>query len=301
MTTAPATYLGQSHCEGRVWCSPSILNVLGPSYSTLLRSCTKRSVLKSILVSRRTHNTSSHMLPISREVVDSLLDRNASWSKDFITHQPDLACALREGQHPKVFWIGCSDSRVPESVVCNARPGELFVLRNVANQFHLHDDSAVSALTFAVQALGVEHVIVVGHTSCGGVAAAVKQALKEQEDDYEPPPSSALARHLSSLTELARYFRVRVRERNIMSGKSMQERLVPLLTEASVRRQIQNIVEHPVIQDNWNQRVSPLNGKVNPRVTIHGWIHNLHDNRLFDLNVSVPPPPLNEEKKQSTN
>ena len=145
-------------------------------------------------------------MPFSRAVPDSLLDRNASWSQDFAVHQPDLANALKEGQHPKVFWIGCSDSRVPESVVCNARPGELFVLRNVANQFHLHDDSAVSALTFAVQALGVEHIIVVGHTSCGGVQAAVKQVISEQDEKYpEPKANTALNRHLTPLTDLARY------------------------------------------------------------------------------------------------
>lgn len=230
-----------------------------------------------------------------RKVLDSLLDRNASWSQHFFEQQPELAGALRKGQHPKVFWIGCSDSRVPESVVCNARPGELFVLRNIANQFHVNDDSAVSALTFAVQKLGVEHVVVVGHTDCGGVDAAVRQALSEQEENYEPPAPSALTRHLSPLTELARYFRVRVRERNIMTGDSMQERLVPPLTEANVRRQIQNIVEHPVIQDNWNQKVSPLNGQVNPRVTIHGWIQNIHTGRLMDLNIAIHPPPLNNE------
>ena len=232
--------------------------------------------------------------PFSRALLDSLLDRNALWSQDFISQQPDLANALRQGQHPKVFWIGCSDSRVPESVVCNARPGELFVLRNVANQFHPNDDSAVSALIFAVQALGVEHVIVVGHTSCGGVTAAVNQAIKEQDEDHELPSSSALTRHLAPLTGLARYLRVRVRERNLMSAESMQDHLVPLLTGASVRRQIQNIVEHPVIQDNWNQKVSPLNGKVNPRVTIHGWVHNLSTGRLVDLNTSIHPPELHE-------
>merc|ERR1711971_1065682 len=117
------------------------------------------------------------MTEMPNAIPDSLLDRNATWSQEYVSNMPELASALSQGQHPKVFWIGCSDSRVPESVVCNARPGELFVLRNVANQFQTHDDSAVSALTFAVQGLGVEHVIVVGHTSCGGVSAAVKQVL----------------------------------------------------------------------------------------------------------------------------
>ncbi|WFD29350.1 carbonic anhydrase [Malassezia sp. CBS 17886] len=236
-------------------------------------------------------------MPFSRAAPDSLLDRNASWSNDFVASQPNLAEALRGGQHPKVFWIGCSDSRVPESVVCNARPGELFVLRNVANQFHTYDDSAVSALTFAVQALGVEHIIVVGHTSCGGVAAAVQQVIREQADDAEMPKSTALTRHLAPLTELARFLRVKVRERHTLDESEMQTRLVTLLTEASVRKQIQNIVDHPVVQDNWNQQASPLSGKVNPRVTVHGWIHDIGTTKLRDLNVSVSPPPLASDAK----
>ncbi|WFD33985.1 carbonic anhydrase [Malassezia cuniculi] len=234
-------------------------------------------------------------MSFSKEVPESLLTRNATWSNAFIAQQPDLASALEQGQHPKVFWIGCSDSRVPESVVCNARPGELFVMRNVANQFHAHDDSAVSALTFAVQALGVEHVIVVGHTGCGGVSAAIKQVLSEQ-NDHEIPPMTALYRHLSPLTQLARHLRARIRERYELSDEEMHDRLVPLLTEASVRHQIQTILEHPVIKDNWAQKVSPLNGKVNPRVTLHGWIHNIKSGKLADLNYDIHPPPLDNDE-----
>ena len=234
-------------------------------------------------------------MPFARAVPDSLLNRNATWSEDFVAQQPELASALSQGQHPKVFWIGCSDSRVPESVVCNARPGELFVLRNVANQFHPNDDSAVSALTYAVQALGVEHVIVVGHTSCGGVSAAVQQVLKEQSGKLELPSASALSRHLSTLTDLARYVRAKMEERQGLDDAAVHERMVQLVTEASVRHQLQTIMEHPVIQDNWKEKVSPLSGRVNPRVTLHGWIHDIRTGRLMDLNLDVPPPETNGE------
>lgn len=133
-------------------------------------------------------------------------------------------------------------------------------------------------------------MIVVGHTSCGGVGAAVKQALREQQEQVEPPPQNALNRHLTPLTELARYLRVKIKERHSLDDDELYERLVPLLTEASVRRQIQTILEHPVIQDNWKGKVSPLNGKVNPRVTLHGWIHNISTGKLVDLGFDVPPP-----------
>ncbi|WFD42608.1 carbonic anhydrase [Malassezia psittaci] len=252
----------------------------------------------SLASQQKLRYSSKVAMPFQQAIPDSLLDRNQSWSKAFETDQPEIAQALREGQHPKVLWLGCSDSRVPESVVCNARPGELFVLRNVANQFHLHDDSAVSALTFAVQALGVEHIIVVGHTSCGGVAAAVKQVMREQnEETSDLLPNTALNRHLTPLIGLARYSYIKLHERQSMDDAELQDRLMRLVTEASVRQQIQNIADHPVVQDNWSEKESPLNGKVNPRVTLHGWIHNLGTSQLLDLNVTVKPPPLQEKSK----
>ena len=151
----------------------------------------------------------------------------------------------------------------------------------------------MSALTYAVQALGVEHVIVVGHTSCGGVSAAVQQVLKEQSGKLELPSASALSRHLSTLTDLARYVRAKMEERQGLDDAAVHERMVQLVTEASVRHQLQTIMEHPVIQDNWKEKVSPLSGRVNPRVTLHGWIHDIRTGRLMDLNLDVPPPELN--------
>lgn len=81
-----------------------------------------------------------------------------------------------EGQRPAVMLIGCCDSRVAPEVIFNARPGEIFVVRNVANlvppfetQGDFHGTSA--ALEFAVMALRVQHIVVMGHAQCGGVAA----------------------------------------------------------------------------------------------------------------------------------
>ena len=92
----------------------------------------------------------------SASFAKDLLQRNATWSDTLHASEPDLLKSLEAGQAPKVLWIGCSDSRLPESVVCCAKPGEIFVTRNIANQFNTKDDSVVSVLTYGVQALGVE-------------------------------------------------------------------------------------------------------------------------------------------------
>lgn len=89
-------------------------------------------------------------------ILDSLIQRNDTWVQKAHGEDPELLKTCAAGQDPKILWIGCSDSRVPEGVVCQTKPGEIFVHRNIAGQFNAEDDSALSVLTYAVEALGVE-------------------------------------------------------------------------------------------------------------------------------------------------
>ncbi len=81
--------------------------------------------------------------------------------------------ALARGQAPRALWIGCSDSRVIPEEITDADPGELFVIRNVANIVAPpgEDDAIGAVIEFAVLVLRVARIIVCGHTGCGGVAA----------------------------------------------------------------------------------------------------------------------------------
>ncbi len=93
------------------------------------------------------------------------------------------------GQSPEVMVIGCCDSRVSPEVIFDARPGELFVVRNVANivppydpDGHAHGVSA--ALEFGVAALKVRHIVVLGHAHCGGVKAFAQKAKPLTPGDF---------------------------------------------------------------------------------------------------------------------
>ncbi|KAH9020463.1 carbonic anhydrase [Lactarius pseudohatsudake] len=87
----------------------------------------------------------------------------ASWAGAVNAADPDFFKQSAKGpQTPKVLWIGCSDSRVPESVITASRPGDIFVHRNIANQVHPNDDSVLSAITYAAAHVHVEHILVVG-------------------------------------------------------------------------------------------------------------------------------------------
>lgn len=86
---------------------------------------------------------------------------------------------VRCGQRPKVLIIACSDSRVDPAIVTNSQPGDLFVVRNVANLVPPYEDdstyhSTSAALEFGVCNLEVEHIIVFGHSQCGGIGALVE-------------------------------------------------------------------------------------------------------------------------------
>lgn len=213
--------------------------------------------------------------------VSDLIEKNQVWSSAFAENKPELAKKLAQTQTPKILWIGCADSRVPETVVCDASPGDIFVTRNIANQFRLDDDNALSVLTFAVQALGVEHIVVVGHTACGGVNAALAGA------DTAPTPealkSSALLRHLQPLTHIAK----QVVEDNPGLDKSA---LADKVIYQSVKAQVNNIASTDIIKDNWDGITSPLSGKVMNKVQIHGLCYDVASAKLEDLNLTKSAP-----------
>ena len=93
------------------------------------------------------------------------------------------------GQHPEVMVICCSDSRVSPEVIFDAHPGELFVVRNVANLVPPYSPSGFThgvsaALEFAVQSLKVKYIIVMGHSHCGGVRAFVDHRDRPDQGDF---------------------------------------------------------------------------------------------------------------------
>jgi carbonic anhydrase len=103
-----------------------------------------------------------------------------------------------QGQAPRIMVIACCDSRVDPGTVFNARPGELFVVRNVANLVPPHEPhgeyhGTSAAVEFAVTSLGVEHIVVMGHARCGGVKAFLDGHYGERR------PASFIERWISML------------------------------------------------------------------------------------------------------
>ena len=109
--------------------------------------------------------------------IDQLVSGFKVFKARYYEHRPELYQNLRtEGQSPEVMVVACSDSRVDPAILLGSEPGELFVIRNVANLIppyqpdgKLHGTSA--ALEFGIRDLKVKHLIVLGHSGCGGIQA----------------------------------------------------------------------------------------------------------------------------------
>ncbi|KAI1500873.1 carbonic anhydrase [Biscogniauxia marginata] len=101
------------------------------------------------------------------------LSSNQAWA-GYKGHQnPEFFSKLAAGQSPEILWLGCSDSRCPETTILGLQPGDVFVHRNIANIVSPTDINTAAVIEYAVANLKVKHVVLCGHTSCGGAAAAL--------------------------------------------------------------------------------------------------------------------------------
>ena len=118
--------------------------------------------------------------------MQKLLDGIIKFRKeDFETHK-ELFKGLKDKQKPHTLFISCSDSRIDPNMITGTKPGELFIIRNIANIVPPYRDTTeyvatTSAIEYAVLMLGVENIIVCGHSNCGGCAASLNstELLKE--------------------------------------------------------------------------------------------------------------------------
>jgi len=189
-------------------------------------------------------------------LISALRDRN----KEFSNQQgASFFKSLEATQSPKVFWIGCSDSRVPESVILNLPPGEVFVHRNIANMVPNTDLSSLSAIQYAVEYLGVKCIIVCGHTNCGGVAAALGNKRHGLVDHW-----------LQNLRD------VRARHEEELSALTDEKQRVKRLVELNVLAQVSNLRGHANIQD-----------AIKKGLEIHALVYDVATGLLDELN---PPP-----------
>jgi carbonic anhydrase len=196
--------------------------------------------------------------------LEQLFSNNRGWAASMVEREAGFFKKLASQQSPEYLWIGCSDSRVPANEIVGLLPGELFVHRNIANVVAHTDFNCLSVLQFAIDVLGVKHVIVCGHYGCSGVHAALARRRVGLADNW--------LRHVQDVHQKhERYLG------DALPTREKQDRLC----ELNVIEQVANICQTTIVQDAW-ERGQPL--------TIHSWIYGLHDGLLRDLGVTVSGP-----------
>jgi carbonic anhydrase len=192
--------------------------------------------------------------------LQELLNSNRLWARKVEARQPGFFTSLLQQQAPQYLWIGCADSRVPANELVDLAPGELFVHRNVANVVVHSDLNCLSVIQFAMDVLQVKHIIVVGHSNCGGVAAALADRRIGLADNW--------IRHVQD---------VRNRHQDWLSGLPAHER-VNALCELNVVEQALNVCQTTIVQDAWQRGQD---------VAVHGWVYGLNNGLLEDLRMTV--------------
>lgn len=171
---------------------------------------------------------------------------------------------VKQGQAPKTMVIACSDSRVDPALVLNCSPGELFVVRNVANLVPPCENDAKhhgtsAALEFAVCFLKVEHIIILGHTYCGGI-----QALLRDETEHLEQRS-----FISHWMEIAREARIQALQKN---GTPKEQETH--CCEYSLMASLDNLHSFPWIKE----RLS------NGSLSLHAWLFDLESGLIKRFN-----------------
>jgi carbonic anhydrase len=194
-------------------------------------------------------------------VLSHLFENNRAWAAEMTRQDPAFFTRLAGQQAPQYLWIGCSDSRVPANQIVGLLPGEMFVHRNVANVVVHTDLNCLSAIQFAVEVLGVAHIIVCGHYGCGGVLAALRDEKSGLIDNW--------LRHVQD---------VRWKYAAKLDALDSEERRHHRLCELNVIEQVVNVTRTTVVRDAW-ARNQPL--------TVHGWVYDIGDGLLRDLDICV--------------
>ncbi len=192
---------------------------------------------------------------------NKILDQNKKWVEKALESDPHYFADLARGQTPPLLWIGCSDSRVPANEIIGAKPGEVFVHRNIANMVIHSDMNMLSVLDYAVNVLKVKHIIVCGHYGCGGIKAAMGNDSIGIIDNW--------IRHIKTVYRL---------HKELLDSIEDEADRFNMFVELNVREQVYDLAKTSIVQSAW---------KVGQQLTLHGWAYGLNSGIVTDLNVNI--------------
>lgn len=200
----------------------------------------------------------------------------AQFQQDVFPQEKELFRRLATKQCPEILFLTCADSRVNPNLITQTKPGELFICRNIGNVVPPHgtqDGSVATIMEYAVEVLGVKHIVICGHSGCG----AIKSLLDPNDDDQVPQVTQWLR-----YAEAARRVATRLHERHLSDD------LLLTATEQNVVAQLNNLRTYPEIAARLSAR----------ELTLHGWYYDIGSGRIdqFDSQSNTFVPLVKEEQ-----
>ena len=194
--------------------------------------------------------------------LDKLAEGFRRFRQTYYQSDPHLFEQLNKGQHPNVLMIACSDSRVDPALLTDGEPGDLFVIRNVANLVPPYEPRSahigtLSAIEYAVMHLHVEHIIVKGHSNCGGIGGL--WAADEFKSEFIGP-----------WVQIARDVREKAMSRLRYESKEQQLRAMEV---ESVRLSLRNLMTYPWIAEKTKGN----------ELMLHGWYFDMAAGDLLEV------------------
>jgi carbonic anhydrase len=196
-----------------------------------------------------------------KESYTRLFENNKKWVEQNLARDPDFFSNLAREQKPDYLFIGCSDSRVPSNEITGTEAGEMFVHRNIANMVIHTDLNLMAVLQYSVEVLKVKHVIVCGHYGCGGVKASMDHHYHGIMDKW-----------LQNIKDVYRLNRAE------LDALDSEESRFRKLVELNVREQVYHLYMTSIVQ-RAKAKGQPLE--------VHGWVYDLHEGLLRDLNINT--------------
>lgn len=194
--------------------------------------------------------------------IKNLIKGFKRFQKNYFKSDDVLFDQLRQGQKPKVLLIGCSDSRVDPAILTDCQPGDLFIIRNVANLIPPYEPDAryhgvSSGIEYAVRFLQVEHIIVMGHSHCGGIEALLRSS-----------PESPFGEFIDHWVDIARPAKEKVMQDLMAKPFEKQARACE---QASIMVSLENLLTFPWLA----QRVR------DEKLALHGWYFDLEAGQML--------------------
>ena len=198
---------------------------------------------------------------MSSEFYKKIIENNKKWVESQLAIDSEYFKDLAKGQQPPLLWIGCSDSRVPANEIIGAKPGEVFVHRNIANMVIHSDMNMLSVLDYAVNVLKVKHIIVCGHYGCGGVKAAMGNQSIGLIDNW--------IRHIKDVYRLHEHYLNTIQDEDERFNK---------FVEVNAQEQVFDLAKTSIVQNAWRS---------GQELTLHGWAYGLNSGYVTDLDVNM--------------